>query len=727
MEELMIEAKLVHKIFYNDTNGYGVFRFVTYDANEEDFVATGFFRNIDVDMIYRLHGQYVDHVKYGIQFQVKTYEKVMPNDHASLVRFFSSPLFPGIGKQTAVALVDTLGENLIDRIKEDPDVLLRVPHLSAKKREVIVAGIHEHDDVDDTTFFFTRFGISVRNIMKFEARYGDEAISLIKENPYRLIEDIDGIGFKTADKLAQELDFGLDHPYRIKALILSLVLDLCMQTGDTFVFYDELKQVVYKKVGEVDFDYFLTELEDDFLIIVEENRIYHHTQYDSELGITNFFKGFPYEHQKQVDEQSVKEKLCDIEEELHIHYEEHQVDAICNFFKHPFSILTGGPGTGKTTIVQGILALYKAFYPFDVINVSAPTGRASKRLSELCSCDATTIHSLLHWDLESNTFLVNDKEPLSCDLLIIDEFSMVDSWLFFNLLKAARYVKRILIIGDEDQLPSVGCGCVLKDLIACDQFMVTRLTKIFRQSEGSDVITLAQQIRNEKITIFDDAKDIAFFKANKNEVKDLVVQIAANALDKGYEQKDIQVLAPMYGGNAGIDTLNNALQKMMNPSDAYKQELRVGYRTFREQDKVLQLKNQPDDDVYNGDIGRIVEIVPASQSIDHKAEIIVDFDENLVSYTEDQLYNLTHAFCISIHKSQGSEYPIVILPVIKEYSYMLSKRLLYTAITRAKKSLVLLGDPMVFEAYCKRQERHQRKSTLKQRLASLSLQDESFL
>ena len=716
MEELIIEAKLVHKIFYNDTNGYGVFRFVTYDANEEDFVATGFFRNIDVDLIYRLHGQYVDHVKYGIQFQVKAYEKVMPNDHASLVRFFSSPLFPGIGKQTAVALVDTLGENLIDLIKEDPDVLYQVPHLSAKKREVIVSGIHEHDDVDDTTFFFTRFGISVRNIMKFEAKYGDEAISLIKENPYRLIEDIDGIGFKTADKLAQELDFGLDHPYRIKAFILSLILDFCMQSGDTYITYEELQQLVFKKVGDVDLDFFLSELKDDFLIVMEENRIYHHTQYDSEFGISRFLSGFPYEKQMHVAEEKVLASLSDVEDELHIRYEAHQVDAICNFFKHPFSILTGGPGTGKTTIVQGIIALYKSFYPFDVISVCAPTGRASKRLSELCSCDATTIHSLLHWDLESNTFLVNEKEPLSCDLLIIDEFSMVDSWLFYNLLNASKYVKHILIIGDEDQLPSVGCGCVLKDLIDSNCFMVTRLTKIFRQSEGSDVITLAQQIRNEEITIFDHAKDIAFFKADKQEVKDLVVRVVANALEKGYEPKDIQVLAPMYGGSAGIDTLNNALQKMMNPSDAYKQELRVGYRTFREQDKVLQLKNQPDDDVYNGDIGRIVEIIPASKNVDHKAEIIVDFDSNLVSYTEDQLYHLTHAFCISIHKSQGSEYPIVVLPVIKEYSYMLSKRLLYTAITRAKKSLVLLGDPAVFTAYCKRQERHQRKSTLKMRL-----------
>ena len=716
MDELIIEAKLIHKIFYNDTNGYGVLKFVTYDGSEEDFIATGFFRDIDMDVIYRLYGQYVDHVKYGIQFQVKRYEKVMPQDHESLVRFFSSSLFPGIGKQTAKALVETLGTNLIELIKDDRDVLYRVPGLSEKKRQVIYDGIHEHDDVDDTTFFFTRFGISVRNIMKFEAKYGNEAIDLIKENPYRLIEDIDGIGFKTADKLAQELSFGLDHPYRIKAYILSLILDACMRTGDTYILYDDLCKEVHKKIGEIDLDSYLDLLQEDYLIMIDEDRIYHHTQYESELGICKFLESYPYEKQVNINEADLYDELEQVEEKLHITYEEHQKDAIISFFKQPFSILTGGPGTGKTTIVQGILALYKAFYPYDAISVCAPTGRASKRLSELCQCDATTIHSLLHWDLESNTFLVNEKEPLSCDLLIIDEFSMVDQWLFYNLLKASHYLKKILIIGDEDQLPSVGCGCVLKDLIDSEQFMVTRLTKIFRQSEGSDVIALAQQIRSEDVTIFDHAKDIAFFKAEKHEIKDLVVSIVANALEKGYEQKDIQVLAPMYGGAAGIDTLNNALQSMMNPASQYKKELRVGYRTFRVQDKVLQLKNQPDDDVFNGDIGTIIEILDSSQTLDHKAELTVDFDGTIVTYSEEQLYNLTHAFCISIHKSQGSEYPIVILPVIKEYHYMLSKRLLYTAVTRAKKSLVLLGSESVFLDSIRKQEHHQRKSTLKQRL-----------
>lgn len=718
-EELLLEAKLLHTIFYNDANGYAVAKFVTYDANEEDFVATGFFRELQEDIIYRLHGSYVDHPRYGMQFQVKTYEKVMPQDDESLIRFFSSSIFPGIGKQSAKLLVDTLGNQLIARIKEDPHILLQVPSFTEKKRQTILDGIHAHDDVDDTTFFFTRFGISIRNIMKFEAKYGEEAVAVIKENPYRLIEEIDGIGFKTADKLAQALAFGLDHPYRIKAAVLSLILDMCMASGDSYVTYDALQNRFAKEFGDQKLQPFLDELHTEYLIHIEEERIYHHTQYESEQGIASFLAMFPFEEQEVTSQSELNEDILRLEQQLHIQYEIKQQEAMLQFFASPFSILTGGPGTGKTTIVQGILALYKQHYPNDVISVCAPTGRASKRLSELCGCVATTIHSLLRWDLEANTFLVNEKEPLQCDLLIIDEFSMVDAWLFYNLLKASKLVKKILIIGDEDQLPSVGCGSVLKDLIASKLFTVTRLHKIFRQSEGSDVIALAHEIKEEHITILDHAKDVAFFDAQNYEVRDLVVRIAANALEKGYEAKDIQVLAPKYGGVAGIDALNNALQKMMNPPTAHKRELKVGYRTFRVGDKVLQLKNQPEDEIFNGDIGEIVEIAYAQEVVGQKHQIVVDFDGIMVEYSNEQLYNITHAFCISIHKSQGSEYPIVILPIVSEYVYMLSKRLLYTAVTRAKKSLVLLGERELLEKAVARKERHQRNTTLTQRICAL--------
>lgn len=716
-EQLTLQAKHLHTIFRNDRNGYTVAKFVTYDANEDDFTATGYFSELNEDVIYKLYGDYADHPRYGMQFQVTTYEKLMPNDENSLIRYFSSSLFPGIGKQTAMAIVDVLGEDAIAKIKEDETILLSITALNEKKRESIIAGVKEHEELDDSVVFFTQFGISIKNIMKIEASYGEEAVCVVKENPYRLVEEIDGIGFKTADKLAHELHFESDHPYRIKAAVLAAVLDICMANGDTYTTREVLQKKVKKEYAfSIALDAYLEALCQDRLLMIEEERIYHHTQFDAEKGIATFMKNYPFVDDQQREESSMEADIQQMENNFHITYEEKQKQAITAFFHEPFSIITGGPGTGKTTIVQGILSLYHHYFPTNQVSLCAPTGRASKRLAELSNENSTTIHSLLKWDLESNTFLVNDKEPITTDLLIIDEFSMVDQWLFYNLLKASRNIKKILLIGDEDQLPSVGPGCVLKDLIESDGFPVSRLEKIFRQSEGSDVVTLAHEIREGQAEILDHAKDIAFFNCQNYEVKDLILTVVQNALEKGYEDRDIQVLAPMYGGVAGIDGLNNALQKMMNPPGAYKKELKVGYRTFREEDKVLQLKNQPDDEVYNGDIGKIVEIIFAKEDVSQYNRIVVDFDGIHVEYAGDQIFNITHAYCISIHKSQGSEYPIVIMPVVSDYHYMLQKRLLYTGVTRAKKSLVLLGDKQVFKEAIQVHDRHTRKSTLTQRI-----------
>lgn len=720
-EPIQLKAKHLLTIFRNDQSGYSVARFVTYDANEEDFVATGYFRELNEDIIYELHGDYVDHPRYGMQFQVSAYEKMKPNDESSLIRYFSSSLFHGIGRQSAASIVEVLGNDAVEKIKENPDVLRQVPLLNDRKIESILHGIEDHEELDDSIIFFTQHGISVKNIMKMEAVYGENAASIVKENPYRMIEDIDGIGFKTADKLARELSFEEDHPYRIKAAVLACVMDICMSSGDTYTDMGALQRRMRKEFGmDVQLEEHVRELQSERLLICEEDRIYHHTQFDAEKGIANFLNHFPYEEDISI-QSDLGEDIAALEERYHIMYEERQKQAIGAFFKEPFSIITGGPGTGKTTIVQGILALCRTFFPTQRVALCAPTGRASKRLSELSSGAAMTLHSLLKWDLETNTFTANEKEPIEYDILIVDEFSMVDQWLFYSLCKASRNVKKILLIGDEDQLPSVGPGCVLKDLIACQQFPLTRLAKIFRQSEGSDVVTLAHEIREGRDDIIDQAHDVAFFHAQNYEVKDLVMSVVSNAFEKGYEEKDIQVLAPMYGGVAGIDALNNALQKMINPPRAHVQEIKVGYRIFREHDKILQLKNQPDDGVYNGDIGTIMEIIPASMDINHVNRITADFDGILVEYAGEQLYNITHAYCISIHKSQGSEYPIVILPVVGDYRHMLQKRLIYTAVTRAKKSLVLLGEREVFHRSIQVEERHIRKSTLAMRLLDFSV------
>lgn len=718
MEELKIQANYIVSIFRNDTNGYTVARFRMHDVFEKEFSVTGFFAELQEGELYHLYGNYEEHPRYGMQFKATRYERVMPNDTQTLIRYFSSAIFPGIGPQTAKEIVAELGEDAIQLIKEDAHVLDRISSLSTKKRETLLQGVLVSNQQEDAIVFLTQNGVSVRNIMKIEAVYGEDAIQIVKENPYRLIEDIDGIGFTTADKLAKSLQFEETHPYRMKAAVLSAVLSICMSSGDTYVSFAQMQREVLKMgLPLEELCVYVEMLLEEGSLIQEEERFYHHTQYEAERGIASFLAMFPYEKMEEAEAiHELDSAIHKVEESLSISYEKRQIEAIHTFFKEPISILTGGPGTGKTTIVKGILSLYKDFYPAARIALCAPTGRAAKRLAQLSDANATTIHSLLKWDLESNTFLKNSKDPLDYDLLIVDEFSMVDQWLFYHLLFASKQISKILLIGDEDQLPSVGAGCVLKDLIASSCLPVLRLEKIFRQSEGSDVVTLAHQIREGSYSILTEGKDTAFFTCQSHEVKDRVLQVVQNAFSKGYDEKDIQVLAPMYGGVAGIDAMNHALQTMINPPAMEKRELRVGYRVFREEDKVLQLKNQPEDEVYNGDIGYIVEIIYKEEDLHNSNRIIVQFEDALVEYTGEQLYHITHAYCISIHKSQGSEYPIVIMPMVKEYRHMLRRRLLYTGVTRAKRSLVLLGQEEALAHAVQTKDTAMRKSTLTKRI-----------
>lgn len=715
-EKITLQARFIVTIFRNDITKYTVAKFRIFDKQDKELTVTGIFKELKEDLVYTLYGEYVEHFKYGMQFKADTYEIAAPSDKDSLIRYFSSSLFPGIGKQTATLLVNALGEEAVQIIQDNPDILYQMTFLNENKRKSIKNGIKEFESLDDSVAFFTNLGISMRNILKIEAVYGEEAMQIVKSNPYQMIEDIDGIGFKSADKVAQSLAFDLEHPYRIRAVLLSSVLEICMSTGNTYVTMPKLLHHIGKEYHmHIDIEDFLAELIRDRLLICEGEHIYHHTQYDAEKGIAQFLSQFPFVEGDLDISFDLEDEIKQLQENFHIVYEEKQKQAFYSFFENPFTILTGGPGTGKTTIVKGIITLYRKCFPDHKAICCAPTGRAAKRLAELSEGEATTIHSLLKWDLESNTFLVNDKEPIQADLLIIDEFSMVDQWLFYHLLRACKNVSKILIIGDEDQLPSVGPGAVLKDLIASKLFSVVQLHKIFRQSQESDIVTLAYEIKNGIYENVCDKRDVTFFECQNFEVKDHLISIVQAAYEKGYDNKDIQVLAPMYSGVSGIDMLNNVLQKVMNPPDSHKREIKVGYRTYREQDKVLQLKNQPDDQVYNGDIGIILEIIYAAEDIHKQNQIVVDYDGNIVTYSGEQIQNITHAYCISIHKAQGSEYPLVFMPVVSDYYYMLQKRLIYTGVTRAKKSLVLLGEKKAFQKAIQTQDKFSRDTTLQDR------------
>lgn len=720
MELIELQARYLMTIFRNETNGYTVARFVSYDHEEKEFSATGILGELQEDALYTLYGHYEKHARYGLQFQIERYEHLQPNDGKTLVRFFSSAQFPGIGRKIAEHIVAELGDDAISLIKQDKSVLDHVPGLSKKKREIILEGVKQNEDIDDSVAFFTRYGLTSQYIAKIQAVYGDQSVLKVKENPYRMVSEVDGIGFATADKLARLLEFDVQHPYRVKAAVLSSVLTIAMATGDSYCSFPSLQKEVdhIMNYHVAELTDILGELKQEREVIIEEERIYHHTQYDAECGIASFLAHYPYEEISMYDA-SLDEAIKQMEQCFSIEYEQKQKEAIKTFFHEPFAIISGGPGTGKTTIVKGILHLAKRLYPEAHIALCAPTGRAAKRLSQLSDGNATTIHSLLKWDLESNRFLKDAKDPLEADILIIDEFSMVDAWVFYSLLRASKQVAKLLLIGDGDQLPSVGPGCVLKDLIQSSCFPVLQLEKIFRQSEGSDVVTLAHEIREGRFDILRKADDVAFFSCPSYEITHRVLQIVENAYEKGYDSHDIQVLAPMYNGVAGIDALNHALQELMNPPESAKRELRVGYRLFREGDKILQLKNQPDDNVYNGDIGEIIEIVYAAEDILNLNRITASFDDVIVDYSGDQIYNITHAYCTSIHKAQGSEYPIVIMPVVNEYRHMLQRRLLYTGVTRAKKSLVLLGQAEALRKAVSTKEYQVRKSTLCERIKQI--------
>lgn len=715
-----ISGHFEHIIYRQEENFFTVARFKLHDASEKTILVTGHIENLDKEILYHLEGEYVEHPRYGMQFKVYYLTKAKPTDRDALIRYFSSSIFPGIGEKMAEIVVDALGEEVIEKIRDNPACLDGIDKMNDKKKKALIDGVSSEEDAfSEMTKFFMQHGLGIRNILKLNHAYGKDAISKMSENPYRAVEEVDGFGFKTTDKIALSMGFELDHPFRLKALLASVLMEMCMSTGDSYMNQEDLVAEFRGRIYPIvvdDVDFFLSELEFSRQIKLEDNRVFPISQYDSESGIAQYLATFPQEHLDPYQDDKLKKALSQIQEKLNIEYDQKQIEAIHCFFEKNFMILTGGPGTGKTTVVRGMISIFKELYPQALIACCAPTGRAAKRLSELTDVPAYTIHSLLKWDLETNTFGKNQNEPLFLDLLVIDEFSMVDNWLFYNLVCAGAHIKKICIIGDEDQLPSVGPGSVLKDLIDSKCFPLIRLSHIFRQQSGSDVVKLSSQIRDGYFDFSSLTNDVAFFSCTQYDVKRHVISIVEQALSRGFELKDIQVLACMYQGAAGIDRLNNALQECFNPADKEKREWKVGYKTYREQDKILQLKNMPDDDVYNGDIGTLVDIIYVSESESKQVTFLINFDGIFVEYGPDDFDKISHAYCISVHKSQGSEYPIVVMPVVHSYARMLQRRLIYTGITRAKKSLVLLGETEALQKGIDQIEIHYRKTTLCKRI-----------
>ncbi|MGM9940991.1 MAG: ATP-dependent RecD-like DNA helicase [Bulleidia sp.] len=717
-ETVELTGKFTYILFHSESNFYTVARFLLHDESERMITVTGTLPDIVLDELYTVNGEYVEHPKYGMQFKIETFRKQLPSDRDAVVRYLSSVRFSGVGKKSAEKIVDSLGPDCLQMIKEDPMVLYQVPGLSVKVIDSIKDNIGKQDGMEELVSFLNIHGIGMRNLVRLNAAYGSDALKKIKENPYRVIEECDGMGFVTADKIGQALGIEKGDHRRLYAYLLALVSKICMDSGDSYVPYDELQESWHVKTKE--YDDIFEELVDEGImnrsLYREDDRIYPKAQYDAEITISSSLNRFPDEPFEPCDHEELMERLKKMEEETGITYDTLQVQAIESFFDSPLSIITGGPGTGKTTVVHAFMRLFHQMYPNAVAMCAAPTGRAAKRLCEVTGTQSTTIHSLLKWDLETNTFAKNEKDPVEVDLLIIDEFSMVDAFLFAALMKAGKKIRKICLIGDEDQLPSVGPGCVLRDLIASQRFPLVRLNHIYRQKDGSEVISLAHEIRNGEVHMDMYDRDVHFIPASDTQIRDLIIRYVNESLQEGYSMDEIQVLSPMYAGNVGIDVLNNALQETFNPPSQTRRELKSGYRTFREGDKILQLKNQPDDDVYNGDIGILEEIELPSESDDHKASLFVNYQDNMVMYKPENFDKITHAYCISVHKSQGGEYPVIIMPFISRHMIMLQRKLIYTAVTRAKKALYLIGDMNVFQKGIQCADRHVRRTTLEKRL-----------
>lgn len=709
--------------FYSESSNYIV---ALIEVEQEDKLITmnGYMNNFNDYEKYAFIGDYEIHPKYGKQFKLSEYRIIYAKESEEIIKYLSSPLFKGIGKALATQIVNTLGEECLEKIKEDKHNLDLVRGMTEKRREIIYEALTNGDYDQEVMQFFMGHGISLKNLGLIQAYYQEKTLEILQNNPYQLVEDIDGIGFKTADELALKTGGTLDNPNRIKAGIIYSIKQYGFNTGSTYCYLDEIKimfsKIIYN-IEEVSFNEYLDELIDEGLIIQRGDKYYYFEMDEAEKNIAEYLKIRINKPDELFDEKEVERLLTNYEKTQGICYAAKQKEALNYFLKSSCMILTGGPGTGKTTIVQALLKVYSALYPDDRIGLVAPTGRAAKRLTELTGIYACTIHRLLKWDLHSNTFAMNKSNPLDLDVLIIDEFSMVDCLLLSKLFEAGRGINKVLFIGDYHQLPSVAPGNILQDLMEAGVKTI-ELDEIFRQAKDSGIIQLAHHIIHneiENMDLFEQYRDINFFPCINYDVVKNVKIIVKKAIDEGYDTNDIQVLVPMYQGVAGIDALNDALQDVFNPIDEFNDSYQIGRKEYRVGDKILQLKNRPDDVVFNGDIGTLVEICRKDNFEYLQDTLIVDFDGNFVEYTSNTFNTITHAYCMSIHKSQGNEFKIVIMAVLSDYYIMLRRNLLYTAITRAKQSLFILGSSKAFMHGLANYQDSRRKTSLKSRFKTI--------
>lgn len=753
-----VKGYVDHIIYRNTDNGYTVLILI---VEEEELTCVGTFSDIVEGENIEAKGEYTDHPTYGRQFKVVSYEEKAPEDELAIERYLGSGAIKGIGIALAARIVRRFKEDTFRIIEEEPERLAEIKGISERKAMEIAEQVNEKKDLRQAMIFLQQYGIHTNLAVKIYNTYGSEIYSILTENPYRLADDIDGVGFRTADEIATRVGIRTDSDFRIRSGIL-YTLQLASGEGHTYLPLEELTQraSALLEVEPENIEPHYMNLAMDRKIIMQQNdgitQIYATSFYYMEANSATMLKQLDISY--EVGDEEIEARIHKIEKQTKMELDEHQVEAVKEAVRNGLLIITGGPGTGKTTTINTIIRYFES-EGLDIF-LAAPTGRAAKRMSETTGFEARTIHRMLELTggmvdetsagsgmtaaaragAGSNGngmggagihFERNETNPLETDVIIVDEMSMVDISLMYALLKAVAAGTRLILVGDTNQLPSVGPGSVLKDIIDSDQFHTVKLTKIFRQASTSDIIVNAHKInRGERISLDNQSRDFFFLKRyDADKVINVTLQLIKQKLPKYVDagEYDIQVLTPMRKGLLGVERLNQILQMYLNPPDKKKREKEYGSMVFREGDKVMQVKNNYQMEweirtkyglcidkgtgIFNGDTGIIEEINDFAETM------TISFDEGrMVEYSFKNLEELELAYAVTIHKSQGSEYPAVVIPLLTGPRMLMNRNLLYTAVTRAKKCVTIVGDENTFDMMVENNSEQKRYSGLKNQL-----------
>lgn len=739
-----ISGYVEHVIFSNQENGYTVMNLV---AEGDEITCVGMCKGLTQGENIRAEGEYIEHPVYGKQFKISVWQTVAPTDSAGMERYLGSGAVKGVGPALAARIVKKFGEDTFRIVEEEPERLAEIKGISLKKAQEIAVQMEEKKDLREALVYLQQYGISNALAVKIYDTYGMRVYGVLKENPYQLAEDIPGIGFRMADELAEKLGIHTDSDYRIRSGIFYTLLQ-SVGEGHCFLPLDMLLERASLLLG-VELGNIRPQLDNlmmDKKLVVKGEKVFASAYYYAELNCARMLYELNLPMQENLPAQNARmeKQLERLAEKLHMELDELQREAVLECIRNGVFILSGGPGTGKTTTINMIIRYFEA-EGLDIF-LAAPTGRAAKRMTEATGFEARTVHRMLELNSALSdeatkrvSFERNEENPLEADVVIIDEMSMVDIRLFQALLKAVAPGTRLVLVGDVNQLPSVGAGQVLKDLIESRQFPTVELKKIFRQAEQSDIVVNAHRINNGE-TIAMDNKSKDFFVLERSDVNVIykhMIQLISEKLPKYVNATpyDIQVLTPMRKGSLGCETLNGILQQYLNPPAPGKREHISGGQTYREGDKVMQVKNNyqleweivsrygiPVDrgtGVFNGDMGKILEINEGASSL------IVEYDEQRrVTYPFTLLDELELSYAVTIHKSQGSEYPAVILPLLSGPRMLFNRNLLYTAVTRARSCVTILGSSATVKGMIENNSENRRFTALTDRISEICAEED---